>query len=210
MADKVKTDRQTDKSSRWSFTAYEEQYGLFNTMPPGIAEWGWNAEICPETNRPHRQGYLRLQSQQRFAWLKKIFPGVHIEVAKNWDALVNYCKKEDTRAPGTTPVHQTNSIPSHYQYAEMVARKYLELHGPDDLETAQWDRIHTNTPATKIGIARISIADRLDSIVDADIIAGRRYAFWIVGNPSWEATWKKKWKPYIRSFISEINSPPTV
>ena len=74
MSDKIKTDRQTDKSSRWGFTAYEDQYHLLEKMPPGIAEWGWQAEICPETNRPHRQGYLRLQSQQRFAWLKRYSP----------------------------------------------------------------------------------------------------------------------------------------
>jgi len=208
MSDKVKTDRQTDKSSRWSFTAYEEQYGLFNTMPPGIAEWGWNAEICPETNRPHRQGYLRLQSQQRFAWLKKILPGVHIEVAKNWDALVNYCKKEDTRAPGTIPVHQTNSIPNHYQYAETVARQYVELYGLEDLDDCQWEPVK--------GTRIISIMDRLDTIVNTDITEGRRYAAWITTNPAWTVMWKNKAKPFLRSFAtpdretSKINSTPTV
>jgi len=96
------TDRQTDKSSRWAFTAYEEQWGLFTTIHPGIAEWGWNTEICPETNRQHYQGYLRLTSQQRFAWLRKLLPGVHLEIAKNWEALKQYCAKEETRVPGTT------------------------------------------------------------------------------------------------------------
>lgn len=194
MSSNEKTDRQTDKSSRWSFTAYEEQYALFNTMPPGIAEWGWNAEICPETNRPHRQGYLRLQSQQRFAWLKKIFPGVHIEVAKNWDALVNYCKKEDTRAPGTTPVHQTNSIPNHYQYAETVAQRYVELYGLEDLDDCEWD------PPLVTRTKLISIMARLDTIVNTDITEGRRYAAWITTNPAWTVMWKSKCKPFLRSF----------
>lgn len=194
MSSNEKTDRQTDKSSRWSFTAYEEQYALFNTMPPGIAEWGWNAEICPETNRPHRQGYLRLQSQQRFAWLKKILPGVHIEVAKNWDALVNYCKKEDTRAPGTTPVHQTNSIPNHYQYAETVAQRYVELYGLEDLDDCEWD------PPLVTRTKLISIMARLDTIVNTDITEGRRYAAWITTNPAWTVMWKSKCKPFLRSF----------
>lgn len=188
-----KTDRQTDKSSRWGFTAYEHQYHLLETMPPGIAEWGWNAEICPETNRPHRQGYLRLQSQQRFAWVRKILPGVHIEVAKNWDALVNYCKKEDTRAPGTTPVHQTNSIPNHYQYAETLAQRYVELYGTTDIWKTLWD----HDPNVK---DVISFKDRLDELVNQDIREGRRYAAWITTNPSWNAMWKSKWKPFIVSF----------
>ncbi|AXH77957.1 MAG: replication associated protein [Cressdnaviricota sp.] len=197
MTSKEKTDRQTDKSSRWSFTAYEEQYALFNTMPPGIAEWGWNAEICPETNRPHRQGYLRLQSQQRFAWLKKILPGVHIEVAKNWDALVNYCKKEDTRAPGTIPVHQTNSIPTHFQYAETVAQQYVELYGLSDLDDCEWD------PPLVTRTKLISIMDRLDAIVNKDITEGRRYAAWITTNPAWTVMWKSKAKPFLRSFAQK-------
>jgi len=166
-------------------------------MPPGIAEWGWNAEICPETNRPHRQGYLRLQSQQRFTWLKKILPGVHIEIAKNWDALVNYCKKEDTRAPGTTPVHQTNSIPTHFQYAETVAKQYVELYGLADLDDCEWD------PPLLTRTKLISIMDRLDTIVNTDITEGRRYAVWITTNPAWKNMWSQKAKPYLRSFAKK-------
>jgi len=98
----AKTDRQTDKSSRWSFTAYEDQYGLVDDMSKSatIAEYGWNPEICPETGRKHRQGYLRSKNQVRFSALKKEFPGIHFEVAKNWEALKNYCKKEETREQG--------------------------------------------------------------------------------------------------------------
>lgn len=98
----AKTDRQTDKSSRWAFTAYEDQYGLVDDMSKSstIAEYGFNPEVCPETGRKHRQGYLRTKNQVRFSALKKEFPGIHIEVAKNWEALKNYCKKEETREEG--------------------------------------------------------------------------------------------------------------
>jgi len=98
----AKTDRQTDKSSRWAFTAYEDQYGLVDDMSKSatIAEYGWNPEICPETGRKHRQGYLRTKNQVRFSALKKEFPGIHFEIAKNWEALKNYCKKEETREDG--------------------------------------------------------------------------------------------------------------
>jgi len=103
------TDRQTDKTSRWAFTAYEEQWPLFNTtvLPEIVAELGWQTEKCPDTQREHYQGFLRTTRQVRFAQLKKIFPKVHLEPARNWDALVKYCKKTDTAIPGTQ-VYQEN------------------------------------------------------------------------------------------------------
>lgn len=90
-----------DKSTRWAFTAYEGQWDLFKSMPPIVAEWGWQTETCPDTQRLHYQGYLRTQRQVRFNQIKKALPGVHLETAQNWDALVNYCKKPDTAVPGT-------------------------------------------------------------------------------------------------------------
>lgn len=35
--------------------------------------------------------------QIRFTAVKKVFPTAHIEVAKDWHALLAYCQKEDTR-----------------------------------------------------------------------------------------------------------------
>lgn len=97
----AQTDRQTDKgkSSRWQFTAYEDQWPLIDDLDKSstIAEYGYQHEVCPDTGRKHRQGYIRTKVQVRFSALKKEFPGVHFEVARNWDALVNYCKKEETR-----------------------------------------------------------------------------------------------------------------
>ena len=196
MADKVKTDRQTDttvKSSRWVFTAWEPQWPLFLTMPPGIAEWGWQTEICPTTQKPHYQGYLRLHQQQRRSAVNKMLPTVHVEIPRNWDASVNYCKKEETRAPGSIPVHQTNSIPNHYQYAETLGQRYVEIYGTTDIWKTLWD----HDPNVK---DVISFKDRLDELVNQDIREGRRYAAWITTNPSWIAMWKSKWKPFITSF----------
>lgn len=99
------------KSTRWQFTAYEQQWSLFEAMPPIIVEWGWQQEVCPKTQRPHYQGYVRTGRQVRFSQLKKALPGVHLEPAKNWDALVNYCKKEETAVAGTQ-VHETTTFTS--------------------------------------------------------------------------------------------------
>lgn len=192
-----KTDRQTDKSTRWAFTAYENQYDLLKEMPPGVAEWGWNSEICPETGRPHRQGFIRLHQQQRLSWFTTHFKGMHVEIAKNWQGLLKYCQKEDTREIGTQPIHQVNSIPTHFQYAETLAKEYLEIFGEDDIDECQWPSIHT---ARRTGLN--SVQDRLDMLINRDIKSGKRYAAWITTNPQWETMWKSKWKPFILSFKS--------
>lgn len=95
----AQTDRQTDKTSRWAFTAYEEQWSIVDdfTKSALVAEFGYQYEVCPTTNRKHRQGFLRTKQQVRFSAMRKAFPGIHFEIAKNWEALVNYCKKEETR-----------------------------------------------------------------------------------------------------------------
>lgn len=95
------TDRQTDKSTRWAFTAYEEQWHLFETVPEVVASIGWQTETAPETGRKHYQGYIQTKRQVRFAQLKKEYPGVHLEVARNWAALQAYCKKTESAVAGT-------------------------------------------------------------------------------------------------------------
>lgn len=102
-------DRQTDKTTRWAITVYQEQYSLFDVMDTRIAEWGWQTEMCPTTGKEHRQGFIRTKTQQRFGAMRKMFPGVHIEVAMNWGALINYCKKTETAVPGSQ-VHQHGTV----------------------------------------------------------------------------------------------------
>lgn len=89
------------KSTRWVFTAYEAQWPLFDSIPPIVAEWGRQTEKCPDTGRLHYQGYLRTTRQVRLSQLKGVFPGVHFEIARNWSASKNYCKKSETAIPGT-------------------------------------------------------------------------------------------------------------
>lgn len=97
------------KSQRWAFTAYEQDWDCFRVMPEIVAEWGYQEEMCPTTGRKHYQGYMRLKRQARLAQLKKIFPTTHFEIAKNWDALVNYCKKEETRVDGGQQRHEVST-----------------------------------------------------------------------------------------------------
>jgi len=96
----METDRQTDKTTRWAFTAYEAQWELFKVVPEITAEQGWQVEKCPDTGRLHFQGYIRTKRQCRFAQLKRTYPGVHIEPAREWFKLVQYCKKAKSAVDG--------------------------------------------------------------------------------------------------------------
>ena len=164
----------TDKSSRWAFTAYEQQYCLFTTMPPGVHKWGWNVEVCPTSQREHYQGWIQLKQQQRFSWMKKTFPGLHVEIPRNWEALQAYCMKEETRKEGTEPHVATNDIPSKYGYAEEIAKR-LATHFP---------------PAFAIKPDSDEILDAVQVLVRSDIRNGRRGVEWIAANPDWKVVWK--------------------
>lgn len=105
----AQTDKQTDtkqRSSRWAFTAYEEQWSLIDAMKgkieghPIIRMMKWQTEKCKDTGRLHYQGAIQTV-QCRWSALHKIFPGVHIERAREWFKLLNYVKKDDTAIPGT-------------------------------------------------------------------------------------------------------------
>jgi len=61
-------------------------------------------EICPSTGRRHVQGAVVFSGTTRMAGIKKMMPTAHVEVAKHWEAAMKYCRKEDTRAPGTEPM----------------------------------------------------------------------------------------------------------
>jgi len=132
--------------------------------------------------------------------MKKLLPGVHIAKARNWPALLQYCKKEETRVPGTQPVEYKTEILTHFQYAEEIAKRYYERFGIPCADSV-WDKQHTNAKTNLI-----SVSGNVDILVDEDIAAGRRFAAWITTNPAWNAMWKKRYRPFISSY-SIINAP---
>jgi len=142
-------DSQTDKTSRWAFTAYQTQWDLFKVVPDIVAEIGWQTEVCPDTQREHYQGFIRTKRQVRFAQIRKIYPGVHVEPAKNWEALLNYCRKSDTAVAGSqvlmeapkakTPLTMAQALTMlaanvpyvQYDWSEMDEKKIKQI--KDDL-----------------------------------------------------------------------------
>lgn len=159
-------------------TVQVPQYGLLKTMPPGIAEWGWQDEICPSTGTPHKQGYCRTMTQMRRKQLSELLPGVHLEVARDWNKLKNYCKKEETRDPNGEQVHQTNNIPTKYTYAKEVADRIAAMLGPlDRQQVGKWD--------IKLLMAKVR------EVALTDISGGREGIEWIIIDPNWKLMWKE-------------------
>jgi len=163
-----KTDRQTDKTTRWAFTAYKDQWTLFDSIPDLVASWGWQTEVCPDTQREHYQGYILLKRQARFTQLKQLLPGVHIEAARDWNKLLQYCKKTDSAVPGTQVV-QTNAS-KHLTMTEALLK--LAAHVPfrgltktDSENIKDMEKFYKNESELIYNQAVMSILEQDDRLV---------------------------------------------
>lgn len=172
-----------DKSSRWSFTAYAQQWPLFTQMPPSVAEWGWQTEECPDTGREHYQGYVRTSTQQRFGAMKKLFPGVHLEIAKNWDALKAYCNKQDTAIPGTQVTEKSDYM-NKFQFLDYIIKKAIKEYDRDIL----------------LDMCEAEFISTILLLSNYEILAGRTYIAWIISDPNFKLTLKQSGKALVIHF----------
>ena len=205
-------DRQTDrdesgflkgsgKTTHWAITVYEGQWHYLEKPPQDITWVDGQYEECPTTQKKHFQGACITRSQHRWSGckgdykvaesLRQILPGVHFEPASDWKKLLQYCKKEETRIPGTQYEARANSIPSHFQYA-------------DDCGL----RIYQGIKEQNLDLTKENIMVMLDLLVSNDIASGKRYAAWITTNPMWITMWNKWHKQFVFSF-SNIDASPT-
>lgn len=79
--------------------------------------------------------------QVRFAAVKKVFPTAHIEVAKDWNALLAYCSKEETRVD--TLKNVSTGYISWSQLRNMFFDHVREVHvehvTDQEERTREWD-----------------------------------------------------------------------
>lgn len=54
----------------------------------------YGREVAPTTGTPHYQGFVSFSSQKTLSAAIKLLPGCHVEIARDWEAAVEYCKKE--------------------------------------------------------------------------------------------------------------------
>lgn len=136
----AQTDNQTDsktRASRWAFTAYEEQWPLFDNFKIEghsiVRMLKWQQEKCPETGRLHYQGAMQTY-QCRHSTLRGIFPGVHIDKCRDWNKLLNYVKKSATAIPDTQRSLENSIVTEFYSLDDkmtMLADAWDAM-SPDD------------------------------------------------------------------------------
>ena len=161
------------RSSRWAFTAFEAQWPQFaGQLPPVVKDAGWQIEIAPDTQKKHYQGYLLLNSTQRFAAMKKLFPGVHLEVARNWEALVAYCNKRDTAVPDTQVVYHSTFM-NKFQFMDYLCKALVDEF--PDYRERDFDWLERT----------------LLRLGNEYCLNGNSYVAWIMSDPNFIATFRR-------------------
>lgn len=126
----MQTDRQTDKATCWSVTAFKDPDMTIllekKDVPDFVKEIAGGLEECPETGRPHFQGFLLLRTQQRMSALKKWLPTSHLEVCrKGAAALKNYAMKSDTAIGEKTEWSNPQQYEQLHEWLLKAAKEYV-------------------------------------------------------------------------------------
>ena len=82
-------------------TSYRDGW---DSIPAGLQFIAWGDEICPKTQRPHKQAFAYANKAIRLSGWKKIFPGDHIEKMRGtFQENEAYCSKESSYHKFGTP-----------------------------------------------------------------------------------------------------------
>lgn len=128
-----KTDRQTDKSTWWIATAWND--GILkledvNTYPKYVTKVYGGREECPSTGKEHFQGAIQCVSQVRMSALLKWLPGAecHWEAARSAEAIRKYCMKSETATGEKTIRDQPNKYYAmHDILIKMAVERYKAI-----------------------------------------------------------------------------------
>lgn len=111
----------TNKSTMWSGTQFNLK--AFADQQNAAAQQKWTClgqlEECPDTKRQHYQFAIKTP-HVRMSQVVKTFPGAHIEVCRNKDALLKYVGKEETR------IGQLPEVSNLYPSLDETLRRFCE------------------------------------------------------------------------------------
>lgn len=82
------------QSRSWIGTSYRvAEFAL-----PEVIQYGvYQTEKCPTTGRVHVQFFVQFKKRLRLTGVKKMFPGDHLEIARDPKSARAYCMKEESR-----------------------------------------------------------------------------------------------------------------
>nr|WAE43263.1 MAG: replication associated protein [Cressdnaviricota sp.] len=128
-----KTDRQTDRSTMWTVTAYNDEKDMLERcrkgeelMPIWVKQLSGGLEKCPKTGNEHFQGDIRLTNQQRRSAIKKWLPTAHLEVTQNKHAHMNYVMKDATAIGEKSQHKNEREFLDNEGILRLLARQHIE------------------------------------------------------------------------------------
>lgn len=142
----TKKTKQISACKNWCFTLFNYTDALI-LLFDGADRYAFQEEICPETKRPHLQGYCE--------WDKRVRPLSRIAIVKikwfkclgNRDSNIEYCTKLETRAPNgrhwlkglTIPLPLIDPMAGHLDHLYEYQQKILDIiKGPVDSRKIYW------------------------------------------------------------------------
>lgn len=129
----IKNEKHRNYSLTWNNYTEEDKNELVKYANEKCSSYVINPEKGKE-GTPHLQIALCFKNPRSFNSIKKDFPKCHIEIARNKNALLNYCQKEDTKVGDTIKNIEKFDIP-----------KTIELIDPlDGLELKEWQQYIIN------------------------------------------------------------------
>lgn len=140
-----KTDRQTDKATWWSITAYNDEIALLedNTkFPAWVQNVYGGREECPTTKRIHFQGALQCSQQVRMSQVKSWLPTAHLEVARAKECLVNYVLKKDTAVGEKVMRENPNPYLPFHEMCILISAQETNVSRLLCAEEAYWDAVN--------------------------------------------------------------------
>lgn len=162
------TDRQTDKATWWSVTAFDlGEQGLLqasDNLPDWVAKVYGGLETCPETERIHFQGAVQCHRQVRFSQVKRWLPMAHWETAKSPEALKKYAMKEETSLGSKNVIENKDGYLKFHEILLKVYANRPDLEMEEQESVDDWlTRVYWHAANTTIIQSPFLMATLLDS-----------------------------------------------
>lgn len=166
---------------KWAFTWFVTDE---HPEPPAFDEVHmtyliFQQEICPTTSRPHYQGYVSLKTPQRMTGVKRILRNsqVFLSRARDESAAIEYCRKRESRAPGTEPV-EFGRLPRAPKSTSLQAVCHDLKHGADVREVAlkysdTFVKYHKGIVALQAQLVAPALVDRVVFVLHGPAGSGK-------------------------------------
>lgn len=132
----VLPDHSRSQARSWCFTLNNPAAHIDLAAFAGLT-YGIYQEEVGENGTYHFQGWLYFSTRKRFAQVRELIPGAHLEKARGTPVECRaYCSKEDTRVPGTQPIEfgEFDRVPRQGQRSDIEEAAMSIFDGATDLQ----------------------------------------------------------------------------